>query len=73
VYYYEANVSSTTRAGEGNIFLPAGMSGTPAAPGVTPVINPDVESISIDYGFLKDDDGAERVRASELSTSGQKN
>jgi len=72
VYYYQARVSSTIESGNGNILLPAGMAGTPATPGVTPVINPDVESILIEYGFLKEDEGARRVKASVLSTSVQK-
>ena len=71
-YYYQARVSSTTKSGEGNILLPMGMAGTPASPGVTPVINPSVESIYIDYGFLKEDEGVRRVKASARSTSVQK-
>jgi len=72
VYYYLADVRSTTKSAEGNILMPPGMMGTGATPGVSPVINPSDESISIVYGTLKEDEGAQKVKSSERSVSVQK-
>jgi hypothetical protein len=72
VYYYLADVTSTTKSAEGNILMPPGLAGNGAVPGVSPVINPAEESISIVYGSLEEDEGARRVKSSERSIWVQK-